>query len=191
VAEEIYDQIPGYKKVTYNHRIEELKSIKNFTLKGIMGGTDVTWDCLVELMSGEWDLIFVDNFNLIQKDEGVTTFDHEGQLSKKFLSYVNEHQTPVLVIHHFSKGGAKEGVKSGYSLSGNTKIANDSLRTVLLDRNKPGVDEEQTPKEKAALFVRLDKARGGYDSGFTKIIYYQRGVFSDEFNEHDIKYLNN
>lgn len=183
VKEEVYNQIPDWKTKIYKKRIEELKNIKNFTLKGVQGGTGITWDCLKSMMNGDWDLIFVDNFNLIEKDDRMTAFEHEGLLSKRFLSYVAENQTPVLVVHHYSKGGAREGVKSGYSLSGNTKIANDSLRTVLLERERPTADQEQTPKEKAAMKVLLDKARGGYDNGITRIIYFQKGIFTDSFDE--------
>lgn len=186
IKEEIYDEIPEYKMDIYNRERKALESMELFTLKGIRGGTDINWDCLVELMDGEWDLIFIDNLNLIMRDEGVTQYEHEGRISSKFLGYTQERQTPIVVVHHYSKGGARENVKSGYSLSGNTKVMNDAHRIILIERKKMDDDAVDPPsdKDRATLKVTLDKGRG-YDGNVVRLIYFKRGRFFDEFEEKE------
>jgi hypothetical protein len=180
IPEENNNSIPDYKKDIYNQKKSELESLSNFALKGVRKGIDVDWMTLCELMKGEWDLIIVDNFNLIQKDKNVNQFEHEANLSKSFLAYTEDNQTPIIVVHHYSKGGAKEVVKTGYSLSGNSKIMNDAQRLLLLDRKKFAADDEPTEEERAEMRVIVDKGRA-YDCGFTKTVYFQKGEFVDKF----------
>lgn len=181
IPEELHG-IPENKTEKYEEARRSLESIENFVLKGVRGGVEINWECLVELMKGEWDMIFIDNFNCIAKNVGTSQYEHEGWLSSKLLSYTQEHQTPLIVVHHYSKGGAREDVKTGYSLSGNAKIMNDSHRIVLIERKKFDDDIPPTAKDLATLKVTLDKARG-YDRGVVKIIYFRQGSFYDEFEE--------
>lgn len=180
IPEEIYRNVPEEKKQLYLKRKNNLENMENFVLKGIQGGVNVTWDCLVKLMEGEWDLIIIDNFNLIQKEDGVHQIDHEKNLSKNLLAYTAQKQTPIVIVHHYSKGGAQQTHKSGYSLSGSTQIYNDAQRLLLLSRKHFDEDAQPTKKEKAELRVYVDKGRA-YDSGFTKVIYFHKGVFVDTF----------
>jgi hypothetical protein len=182
IPEEIYNRVPDYKQKLYEERMAEIKNLKNFTLKGVKGGTKIDWDVLVELMKGEWDMIIVDNFNLIVRSGSMNQYDHEGELSSKFLAYAVQHQTPIIVVHHYSKGGARETVKSGYSLAGNAKTMNDAQRIVLLERKRFETDDNPSPKERAELKVILDKGRG-YDGHITKFIYWVDGFFYDRFPE--------
>jgi hypothetical protein len=180
IPEEIYDIVPERKQEVYNAKIEELKSLKGFVLQGVAKGTDVTWEMVVELLKGDWDLIIVDNFNLILPESGVNPFEHQGRLSSKFLNYTTQNHVPIIVVHHYSKGGAQAKEKTGYSLSGNSKIMNDAQRIILLERKKFKEDETPTVKDKAILKVTLDKGRA-YDNGISKIIYFWKGGFTDEF----------
>jgi len=187
IAEEIYQKIPEQKQAVYASKIQELRSMSDFVLKGVRGGVDVDWEALVGLIDGEFDLIFIDNFNLIKKIDGLSQYEHEGELSKRFLGLAEDKQTPIIVVHHYSKGGAKETQKTGYSLAGNAKIQNDAQRIVLLDRkttsfNRDVDEEEPTEKEKATLKVLLDKGRS-YDRGILKIVYFDKGRFRDDFPE--------
>ena len=184
IPEEIYNQVPEYKQESYEARLKELRGMDGFVLKGIRGGGEVDWECLKGLMEGEWDLVIVDNFNLIQKSQGVHQLDHEKQLSKNFLAYTAEYQTPIIIVHHYSKGGARENQKSGYSLSGSTQIYNDAQRLLLLSRKRADDTDELTKEDKAELRVFVDKGRS-YDSGFTKVIYFRKGVFFDTYQEDE------
>lgn len=182
IPEEIYHNIPDYKQERYAERKKELEEMSLLTMKGVQGGSDITWDCLIELMAGDWDLIIIDNFNLIQKEDGVNQLDHEKFLSKKFLAYTASKQVPIIVVHHYSKGGSRDLQKSGYSLSGSAQIYNDTQRLLLLSRKNIKPDDEPSKKEKAELHVFVDKGRA-YDSGFTKIIYFYKGTFRDDYPE--------
>ncbi len=182
IPEEIYNNIPENKLAIYNAKRKELESLKGFSLKGVRGGVKVSWEALVGLVEGDFDLIFVDNFNLIQRIDGLSQHDHEGELSSRFLGLALDKQVPVVVVHHYSKGGARELQKTGYSLGGNAKIMNDAQRIVLLER-KTIYSEDETPpteKDKAVLKVLLDKGRS-YDRGITKVIYFHRGSFHDHY----------
>ena len=86
----------------------------------------------------------------------------------------------IIVVHHYSKGGARANSKDGYSLSGNTKIVNDAHRIVLLERKKFDEDDSPTEEDKACMTVILDKGRG-YDSGIRRHIYFIGGIFDDKF----------
>lgn len=180
IEEEIEFDIPSEKQERYNQRKKELESLENFVLKGVVGGTNIDFETLEELMKGEWDMIFVDNFNLIQKDVRTQQLDHEGQLSSRLLAYASQKQVALIVVHHYSKGGARANNKDGYSLSGNTKIVNDAHRIVLLERKRFDEDETPTEEDRASMTVVLDKGRG-YDSGIKKYIYFVGGVFLDKF----------
>lgn len=191
--EELYSKIPDYKKTSYDKKRKELQENDNFVLKGVRGGIDITWDCLVELMEGNYDLIIVDNFNLVKRIEGLSQWEHEGELSTRFLAYTQQKQTPIIVVHHYSKGGAGAIQKTGYSLGGNAKIMNDAQRIVLLERKTfdPEDDREApTDKQKAMLKVTLDKARA-YDRGIIKIIYFHKGGFLDNYPEERPDYWQN
>jgi hypothetical protein len=179
VEEETVSSIPSRKKEVYEKELDKVQNIPNMTFKGIPGGVEVTWDIAQELMKGDWDLIILDNFNLIVKKEGVSTFEHEGWLSSQLLGYTSQHQTPLIVVHHYSKGGARETAKTGYSLGGNSKIMNDAHRIVLLERKRFSIDEEPSQIEKAELRVTLDKARS-YDRE-NGLIYFYKGRFFDEY----------
>jgi len=183
IPEEIYDKIPEWKKTRYDEKIKELREMTALTIKGVKGGTEITWECIVEFLKGEWDLIFIDNFNLIVKPNGLSQHDHEGQMSTRFLSYAEEHQVPLIVVHHFSKGGAISEFKTGYSLSGNAKINNDSQRLVLLERRKNNPNSMENPltqKQLSELKITIDKGRG-YDDGITKILYFWKGRLYDNY----------
>jgi hypothetical protein len=191
IPEELYKTIPDWKQELYNNKRKELVEMTNFVLKGVRGGTDITWECLVELMEGDFDMIIVDNFNLIKRIDRMSVYEHEGELSSRFLSYCQQKQVPIIVVHHYSKGGANALQKTGYSLGGNAKIMNDAQRIVLLERKTfdPDRDEEPpTDKQKAMLKVTLDKARA-YDRGIIKIIYFHKGNFVDYFPEPEVKEL--
>jgi len=197
VEEEYNETVPDYKREAYEKRRSELESMELLNLKGVVGGTDVNWDMLKELMKGDYDMVIVDNFNCIEKEEGDSVYDHQGRLSKRFLGYTNDNQVPIVVVHHFSQGGAQSQVKTSHSLAGNTKIANDAHRVVLLERKTKAKDKgfssfedavDFTDKEKATMLVKLDKGRG-YDDGIYKIIYFKKGTFHDQFDEAvDVKW---
>lgn len=180
IEEEINFDIPSEKTKRYQERIAELESLESFVLKGVVGGTNIDFETLEELMKGDWDMIFVDNFNLIQKDVRTQQLDHEGQLSSRLLAYASQNQVALIVVHHYSKGGARANSKDGYSLSGNTKIVNDAHRIVLLERKKFDEDDNPTEEDKACMTVTLDKGRG-YDSGIRRHIYFVGGIFDDKF----------
>lgn len=184
IWEEIYDEIPGGKKTRYQERLDELENKENLTIRGISGQSNITFEYLEKLMEGDWDLIFVDNFNLIVKENGKNQYEHEGELSSKFVTYAYEKQTPLVVVHHYSKAGHKETMKTSYSLSGNAKIVNDAHRIVLLERKYFEEDDEPTPKDRSRMKVTLDKCRG-YDGGVRRVIYFYHGEFFDEYPGDD------
>ena len=188
IKEEIYRQIPERKQKIYDEFKSYLEGLDGFILKGAKGGTEINWDTLVEMMKGEWDLIFIDNLNLITKDAGVSEYEHQNQLSSKFLGYAADNQTPLVVIHHFSKGGAKDGNKSMYSLSGSSKIINDAERIILLERPQFKIDETPSNEDKAKLSVLLEKARS-YDKA-RGMVYFYKGRFYDSYPETGDAYVN-
>ena len=181
VKEEYYFDIPENKQKVYDETVKELEARPNFTLKGLVGNQRLTWAAIVEIIkqSKKPDIIFIDNFNLICKDdEKMNDGAHEKLTADRLLAYAAEKQTPLVVVHHFNKG--KGETRTLDDMYGSSFIRNHPHHIVLLERNYAKPDEDPLePIDKAALKLKLEKARS-YDKA-RKTVYFHKGSFYDEF----------
>jgi hypothetical protein len=185
IGEEVYNEIPEVKQVAFNRRMAELQNIKNLTTKGIVGTQEVDWDCVLELIKGDWDLIILDNLDLINGERGENDYDRQKRISKNILNYCNSEQVPIILLHHYNKPAGASGARSIHNVSGSAKITHNAHRVVMLKRKnevkdkKTGVFIPRTKIEEAMLYLHLVKGRG-YNKAF-KLVYFNKGTFLDSY----------
>lgn len=179
VQEEVFNELSEQKIKAFKKKIEELKTLKNLTVKGIVGSQGINWEGCVQLMQGDWNLIFIDNLDLIQAGTGEDEWNRQKNISSNILNYCNDKQVPIVLLHHYRK--AQKGVlRSMNDISGSAKIIHNAHRVIILTRiKKTDEDEELTPKQVASLQILLDKARGY--SRAMKVVYFKSGTFVDDF----------
>lgn len=183
IAEEIYQQVPSHKQKAFERKMAELKAIQNLDVKGIVGNESVNWAMVAEFMKGGYDLVILDNLDLIQGDEREHELDRQKRISKNILNYCSLEQVPIILLHHYNKMSG--GARSIHNISGSAKISHNAHRIVMLRRKKAVKDKETgvwsvlSEKEKAVLYLTLEKARG-YDKAF-KIVYFYKGTFYDNY----------
>lgn len=182
IEEEVFKTAPEGKQKAFKRKIDELKSVENLKTKGIVGTNEVNWEVIVKMMEGEWDLIFIDNLDLVAGREGESDWERQKRISKNILNYCNDKQVPIFLLHHYRKGQGSK-VRSIHDISGSGKITHNSHRVVLLSRIKK---DDATKLERASLNLLLDKARG-YSRAY-KTIYFYRGSFYDEYPENEPEY---
>jgi len=114
------------------------------------------------------DLVIIDNFNLISKIPHEKDLDAENRISKFFMDYTNENETPVMLIHHTNKNG---------EMRGSQKIEDNSDIHIFMKRE---YDELATEEEKHATKLIIKKDRDWGDL-LSNIIYFNSGSFDDTY----------
>jgi len=176
IEEEVYKKIPENKQKAFNRKMEELKNIPNLKTIGMRKGADVTWEAVELLIEGEWDLIFIDNLDLIIGEPSETDFMRQRRISRKIMNYTSIKQTPIVLLHHYRKKGKSGGERTLDDIGGSAKITHDADRIVMLSRI---YGEDISPEEKASLRLYLNKARGYTRAMLT--IYFIKGDFHDKY----------
>ena len=108
------------------------------------------------------DLVFIDNFNIIESNPYEKSFDTDNRVSEEFRDFTNEHRIPVIMLHHLNKEG---------KLRGSAKIK-DNADTVWSLVRSP-YDEESEPKEKCQSELSQTKDRD-FGRFVSKEIFFQR-----------------
>ena len=88
----------------YLKRKDEINSIENLKLFWFW-----TWEIpilskIIDIIIQENpDLVFIDNFDLIQIEEKLSSLEKSELISKSFLKFTNDYQIPCIILHHIKK----------------------------------------------------------------------------------------
>ena len=159
------------KKAKFKHRVDELKNLKNLILSGI---ESPTLENIFKLIRGTAaDLVFLDNFDLIEKRPGQSTYNEENRISAALKDFPKKFGIPIIILHH--RGKAK-----GFSLDGvrgSGKITHDRYTALRCEREYL---EDGTEEQNAQFYLVEEKDR---DFGHSKrnLVYFKNGSFYDRF----------
>ena len=96
--------IPEAKKKAYFKRKTEIENKKNLILRWFwvweVANTETIEKIILEINP---DLVFIDNFDLIQEN-GWDKLQQQEKISKFFLNFTNLYKIPCVIIHHMKKG---------------------------------------------------------------------------------------
>jgi len=176
IDEERDYQIPDRKQKAYNRRLSEIKSVENLVFKGVRRGGGITWDVVTELIGDDdWDLVFIDNLDLIQGEDREHDLEKQKRIVKNIMAFTSDRQIPIVLVHHHRKSMAKSDFGSD-ELSGSGKIGDSADIIVKISRN---TDPEAEYPEKYKSTVRIQKGRGYGEA--VKDVYFIKGTFMDDF----------
>lgn len=168
------------KKEVMERDVQEIRDIKTFIPIEFGDGKPTTMDdLLVAIAKENPDIVFVDNFDFIQKEKFKDQLGHENECIQRFVSFIRDTQIPVFLIHHFNKSG-ESGKANITNLRGSGKISH-GVDTIVYGV-RPDTDEDSHPRDKAAYLLLQQKDRDFGDPGIAAL-YYRGGTFHDEFIE--------
>jgi replicative DNA helicase len=127
--------------------------------------------------AGDFDLIFIDNFDRIGKTKGVeNAYESDNHKIKTILTFSKENQIPIGLVHHInSKRPSRDG---GYNLSdmrGSGKIT-DECNTVMFVARDTRDDISDEDKSKFFLQVKKHRRKGQLASA---VLDFRAGEFFD------------
>jgi archaellum biogenesis ATPase FlaH len=171
------------KKLAFKKRYEELKKIETFYLKGFPQDVQPTLENIFKIIKDvKPDLTFIDNFDLIKKDDSAPEYLEQTRIANELMNYCNYNKNPIILIHHVNSKNPGKGLAS---LRGSGKTADNSWSTIFVSRNW---DVDAGKEENAKLLVRHEKDRDfGQLSSCT--VYFNKGTFVDEFPK-EVDYTN-
>lgn len=177
IPEEREYRIPENKKRIYESKILEIDSIKNLLFSGIQRGSDISWDGVKGLIAEhkDLDLVFIDNLDLIDKNEGEEEWDKQKRIVKNIMNFTSDEEIPVVLIHHYRKSSGKSVDQGMDELAGSGKIADSADCVVKVSRTS---DPNAEYPKKYCSHIYLQKARGYNES--LRDIYFINGTFIDE-----------
>ena len=178
IEEEFNNSIPQRKQDAFKRKHDEVKNLENFKLQGVNRGDGIFWADIQKIIEQEQpDLVYVDNLNAISKKPNQTENDKQAEVSQSIMSFTNEKQIPVVLLHHYRKKSTGESSKmrSMDAVEGSSRITKDADLVVHIIRN---TEEEATELEKRETKVWLEKARGY--SPAMKTLYFDRGDYRDD-----------
>jgi len=185
IPEERDYNIPNSKKIFYEQKIKEIEDIKTLFFSGIQRGSEISWDGVKLLIAEhkDLDLVFIDNLDLIDKNEGERDdWDKQKRIVKSIMNFTADQQVPIVLIHHYRKSPAGQKGGGMDELSGSGKIADSADYIVKISRSN---DPEAIYPENLCTHLYLQKARGYNES--MQDVYFIGGTFRDdapeEFNE--------
>lgn len=169
--------ISNRQKEVYRKRKKELQLSKENPL--IFVGGDELLDKRIETIlehSNQYvtkKLIIIDNLDLIpDSNNGTDNNKRQEHISRYLLQWTNEHQIPVVIIHHIKKGGNG----SIDDLRGSGKLSDDADVVVMASR-PTGEGLSDADKHKTNLFVAKDRDWGQI---LVQPVYFHKGKFLDE-----------
>ncbi len=175
IPEERDYRIPEKKKKAYDRKIKEIKSVTNLHFKGIRRGDHVNWEAVVNVIgSTTWDLIYIDNLDLIQGENGESNTQRQKRIIQSILSFTSQTKIPIILIHHHRKSQHKTDFGSD-ELAGSGKIGDGADIIIKIARNS---DETAIYPENCRSMIHVQKSRG-YDE-CSLPIYFIKGTFLDD-----------
>jgi len=130
-------------------------------------------------MSGDYDMIFVDNFGFVEA-EGRTENEEVKGISRAMVKIVQKCPVTIVALHHFRKssGGALK-IRNLNSILGSGKIGHDVNFAIQVFRDMD-LDEDAFPQERAKLSVIMQKDRDWGDL-MMRTVYFKRGEFHSNY----------
>jgi len=178
IPEERDYKIPNSKKVYYEEKVKEIDNIETLLFSGIQRGSDISWDGIKLLIAEhkDLDLVFIDNLDLIDKNEGEKDdWDKQKRIVKSIMNFTSDQQVPIVLIHHYRKSPAGQKGGGMDELSGSGKIADSADYIVKISRSS---DTEALYPENLRSSVYLQKARGYNES--MQDVFFIKGTFVDD-----------
>lgn len=175
IREEYYYEIPEYKKMAFNRKVKEIKSIERLFFRGMRRGDNVNWNSVLNLINDfdDLDLIFIDNLDLIESEGNETDIERQKRITKKIMNFTAEKQIPIILIHHHRKATGKDFGSD--ELAGSGKIADNADIIIKISRNE---NPEAVYPEKFETRAYQQKGRGYANAA--KTIFFMKGSFEDE-----------
>lgn len=157
IEEDRLEKFPAHKKKIFDDKLAELKGIEGLTMLD-MGGVSVEEVLGGVLAAGDFDMVFIDNFDRIGKTKGIeNAYETDNHKITTLLTFTKEHQIPICLVHHInSKKPQRDG---GYGLSdlrGSGKITDECNTVFFLSRD---TREDATVEDKEKFFIQAKKHR--------------------------------
>lgn len=166
--------ITEYKKSKFKSTIDDLKKLKTLMLSGMPEGNLPTTENIFKLIKATSpDLVFIDNFDLIQKRVGVSSYEEENRISAELKDFPKKTQIPLIILHH--RGKSKNGTIDGVRGSG--KITHDRYTALRCERE---FSEDASPEQNAQFHLVEEKDRD-FGHGKKTMVYFKNGSFYDTF----------
>lgn len=166
------------KKDLYLKRKEEFNKLDNLILSGFPDGVPKnTANIFAMIEQIKPDLTFVDNFDLIEKDDKAE-YAEQNRIAGEFMNLAKDKKRPIIVLHHFNKGKDDKGQRGLDSIRGSGKITHNAHSVLICYRV---YDEDATP-EANAKFTILQKKDRDFGQQSLVNIYFKNGSFQDDYN---------
>lgn len=160
------------KKAFLDH-MEKLKNIPNMTLawfpKEILPTPENISSVILEW---KYDLVFIDNFDLIQSSEKDKLIKEE-EMAKFFMDFTNSNNIPIFMLHHFKKWNDGKGSRWNDSIKWSSKITHSADNIFVGKR-----DTDPESINKTEFVITQTKDRDFWFWWFS-IIHYNNGKFQD------------
>jgi len=168
-------KISEFKRLQFKNRVDELKKLNTLFLSGMPDGIQANTENIFKLIKGiQPDLVFIDNFDLIQKRQGVSNYEEENRISAELKNFPAKNQIPLIILHH--RGKAKNANIDGVRGSG--KITHDRYTALRCERE---YNHDWTEEQNAQFYLVEEKDRD-FGHGKKVMVYFKKGSFYDSFN---------
>lgn len=167
-------KVSDFKKLRFRERVDQLRKLKGLLLSGMPDKTPPTTANIFKLIKlYKPDLVFLDNFDLIQKQQNRNAYDEENRISRELLDFPKAEQIPIIILHHRKKGGASsiDGVR------GSGKITHDRYTALRCERE---YNEDASAEDNAAFWLVEEKDRG-FGTARRVVVYFKLGSFYDNY----------
>lgn len=169
------DKIPETQKQAYKDKKKVLENLPNLTLAGFPKTISPTCENIWSLIiDGKFDLVYIDNFDLIQEEW--EKLKQEEKITKYFMDFTNQHNIPIIMLHHFKKWNDKSGQRWNDSIKWSSKISHWADNIFVGKRN---TGTEATEADKAEFSIIQIKDRDFWIWGFANV-YYNKWDFQDK-----------
>jgi hypothetical protein len=178
ITEDRLEDFPENKTKIYSETLKKLDSVENLVMLDL---PSVPIEEVYEriMAAGEFDLIFIDNFDRIGKTKGMENdYQSDNHKIQTILNFTKETNIPQMLVHHIN--AKKVMRKGGYGLSdlrGSGEVPDECNTVFFLSRD---LRKEANDEEKAKFFIQAKKHRR---KGQLKnaCIYFNQGSFSDSY----------
>jgi len=177
-------KISKEKKKTMKERKAYLENIEGLSIEGVPNAPTAL---IFELIKQhDPDLVFIDNFDLIEKEGSGNGYVEETRIANEFMNFArDEFSGAIVILHHLNtkKNRDKNALDIG-ALRGSQKIIHNAglylcgYRSTKVDEDDK--DEVLTKKQLSSFSIVTPKDRE-FGKKTLATTYFQWGEFVDEF----------
>lgn len=166
------------KQKAYFKRKKQIESNNNLILKWFTSWEATTTDNITKIIQDiKPDLVFIDNFDLIQWDNQDKLTKQE-DISKFFLNFTNTYKIPCIILHHMNKWWSWIDW-----LRWSWKITDDADLVMSWARK-----DEPTNKEEEKMFIVTELKSRDWGTFENHVFRFHKGTFENQdFAESDFK----